>query len=98
MEDTLERITKHSGVTTVIVLSQDDLPIVSNADGTATMAYANASRPLEQMARATIRDIDPTNELVAIRMRTKKNEIILAPEDNKLVVVAQSLIPEDEQD
>ena len=90
VEETLERIGKQNGVTAVIVLNEDDLPIRTSVDGTLTMTYANTLRPIEKMARSAVRDLDPTNDLVLIRMRTRKNEIIIAPEQDNLLVVVQS--------
>ncbi len=87
---TLDRIGKQNGVKTVIVLNEDDLPIRTNVGSTATMAYANSCRPIEILARHTVRDLDPDNELVLIRIRTLKNEIIIAPEKKHLLVVVQN--------
>lgn len=90
VEETLDRISKQKGVKAVIVLNEDDLPIRSNTDSALTMAYANSSRPIESIARHIVRDMDPSNELVLIRIRTLKNEIIIAPENQHLLVVIQN--------
>ena len=91
VEDRLGRIFKQNGVKAVIVLNGDDLPIHTTVDGTMTMALANSCRPIERLSRNTIRDIDPTDDLVLIRIRTHKNEIIIAPEEESLLVVMQNM-------
>ena len=35
---------------------------------------------LNQKARSVVRDLDPTNDLTFIRIRTKKNENLVAPD------------------
>lgn len=92
VEDTLGRISKQAGVQAVIVYDKDDLPVHTTVDGSMTMSLGNYCRPLEQLSRNTIRDIDPTNDLVLIRMKTKRNEIIMAPEGEYLLVVIQNLM------
>ena len=55
------------------------IPIRSSLDSTVTQQYAALIKSLADKARSTIRDIDPSNELVFFRMRTKKHEILIAP-------------------
>lgn len=55
------------------------IPIRSNLDTSVTQQYAALIKSLSDKARSAIRDIDPTNELVFFRMRTKKHEILVAP-------------------
>ena len=37
-------------------------------------------------ARSTIRDLDPTNDITFLRLRSKKNEVLIAP-GNYLIFV-----------
>ena len=90
IEARLERIRTHKGVEAVMVFNEDNLPLRSNIDGTRTMMYANLCKPLEIMARKTIKDIDPTNDLVVMRIRTNKHELIISPEQKYLLTVIQS--------
>jgi len=55
------------------------IPIRSSLDTSLTQQYAALIKSLSDKARSVIRDIDPTNELVFFRMRTKKHEILVAP-------------------
>ena len=55
------------------------IPIRSSLDSSLTQQYAALIKSLSDKARSAIRDIDPTNELVFFRMRTKKHEILVAP-------------------
>jgi dynein light chain roadblock-type len=55
------------------------IPVRTNLDASLTQQYAALIKSLADKARSTVRDIDPTNELVFFRMRTKKHEILVAP-------------------
>ena len=98
VEERLGRICKQDGVKAVVVLNGDNIPIHSTVDGTMTTVLAGSCRPIEQSSRSAIRDIDPTNDLVLVRMRTYKNEIIIAPEEENLLVVVQSMEKTESQD
>jgi len=37
-----------------------------------------------------VRDLDPTNDLTFLRVRTKKNEIMIAPEKDFTLMVIQN--------
>ena len=48
-------------------------------DNSTTVQYAGLLHQLSAKARSTIRDIDPTNDLTFLRIRSKKHEIMVAP-------------------
>jgi hypothetical protein len=52
-------------------------------DSSLSQQYAALIKSLSDKARSAIRDIDPTNELVFFRMRTKKHEILVSPGSSK---------------
>lgn len=55
------------------------IPIKSTMDNSSTMQYAGLMHNLIMKARGTVRDIDPQNDLTFLRIRSKKNEIMVAP-------------------
>jgi len=50
-------------------------------DNSTTVQYAGLLHSLSAQARNCVRDIDPQNELTFLRVRSKKNEIMVAPGD-----------------
>ena len=48
-------------------------------DNSTTVQYAGLLHSLSTQARNCVRDIDPQNELTFLRVRSKKNEIMVAP-------------------
>eukprot|EP00659_Diplonema_papillatum_P016039 gene16039-24560_t len=45
-----------------------------------TIHYAALMTSLVSKARAALRELDTTNELVFLRLRSKKHEILVAPD------------------
>ncbi|XP_060074192.1 dynein light chain roadblock-type 2-like isoform X1 [Ylistrum balloti] len=89
VEDTLKRIQAHKGVIGIIVVNADGIPIRTTLDNSTTVQYANLLTQLTQKARSVVRDIDPQNDLTFLRVRSKKHEIMVAPEKDYLFVVVQ---------
>ncbi|XP_075245071.1 dynein light chain roadblock-type 1-like [Convolutriloba macropyga] len=90
VEETIKRIQQHKGVEGVIVASNDGIPIRSNLDAAITNHYTHAEHSLVEKCRRMIRDIDPQNDVTFIRVRSKKNEILIAPDKDYSLVVIQN--------
>lgn len=76
----LDRIQHHNGVRGVIVVNADSMSVRSTLDNSATVQYIGMAKTLTNMARSLVRDINPQDDLAILRVRTKKSEIIIAPE------------------
>ncbi|XP_060074193.1 dynein light chain roadblock-type 2-like isoform X2 [Ylistrum balloti] len=90
VEDTLKRIQAHKGVIGIIVVNADGIPIRTTLDNSTTVQYANLLTQLTQKARSVVRDIDPQNDLTFLRVRSKKHEIMVAPEKDYLLIAIQN--------
>ncbi|KAI3371413.1 hypothetical protein L3Q82_024014 [Scortum barcoo] len=90
VEETLKRIEAHKGVIGTIVVNADGIPIRTTLDNSTTVQYAGLLRQLTMKARSTVRDIDPQNDLTFLRIRSKKHEILVAPENDFLLIVIQN--------
>jgi len=58
-------------------------------DDELTHKYAANVAQLAAKARSVIRDLDPQNDLTFLRIRSKKHEIMIAPDKDYLMVVIQ---------
>lgn len=76
----LDRIQHHKGVRGVIVVNSDSMSVRSTMDNSATVQYIGMAKTLTAMSRSLVRDINPQDDLTILRVRTKKSEIIIAPE------------------
>ncbi|NXO04334.1 DLRB2 protein, partial [Rhinopomastus cyanomelas] len=65
-------------------------PIRSTMDNTTTVRYAALLHQLTRHARSTVRDIDPQNDITFLRIRSKKDEIMVAPDKDHALIVVQN--------
>lgn len=66
------------------------IPVRTTLDNSTTVQYAALLQQLVMKARSTVRDIDPQNDLTFLRIRSKKHEIMVAPDKDYLLVVVQN--------
>lgn len=66
------------------------IPIKSTLDNTTTVQYAGLISLLADKARSVVRDLDPSNDLTFLRIRSKKHEIMVAPDKEFILIVVQN--------
>lgn len=91
VKDVLKRIEDHQNVVGVIIVDRDGQAIHSTLDAMETTYYIQHCSALTAIARSTIRETDPTDDIQFFRIRTKKYEIMLAPEHQYLLIVLQNI-------
>uniref|UniRef100_A0A3P9IYG1 Dynein, light chain, roadblock-type 1 n=1 Tax=Oryzias latipes TaxID=8090 RepID=A0A3P9IYG1_ORYLA len=84
------RIQSQKGVQGVIIVNSEGIPIKTTLDNTSTVQYAGLIQQLVLMARSTVRELDPQNDLTFLRVRSKKNEIMIAPDKDYFLIVIQN--------
>uniref|UniRef100_A0A2K5F5U0 Dynein light chain roadblock-type 2 n=1 Tax=Aotus nancymaae TaxID=37293 RepID=A0A2K5F5U0_AOTNA len=90
VEETLKRIQSHKGVIGTVVVNAEGIPIRTTLDNSTTVQYAGLLHQLTMKAKSTVRDIDPQNDLTFLRIRSKKHEIMVAPDKEYLLIVIQN--------
>lgn len=90
VEETLKRIQNQKGVLGIIVVNVEGIPIRSTMDTATTAQYAGLIHQLSVTARSIIRDIDSQNDLTFLRIRSRKNEILVAPDKEYFLIVIQN--------
>ena len=90
VEDTIKRIQSHKGVIGIIVVNSEGIPIRTTLDNSTTVQYAGTLYRLAAQARNCVRDTDPQNDLSFLRVRSKKHEIMIAPDKDYMLIVIQS--------
>jgi dynein light chain roadblock-type len=92
IDDTFERIRKRPNISGIIVVNSDGMPIRSMMqDANVEAQYAQLITALAAKARHCVRDLDPTNDLTFLRIRSKKTEIMVAPDKDFVLIVIQKL-------
>ena len=88
MEDTLKRIQESKNVVGTMLINREGIPIRTSLDTSVTAQYSGILSHLAERAIYAVKAMDPTNELQYLRMTTKKQEILVAPDDDfKLIVI-----------
>lgn len=90
IEETLKRIQSHRGVAGVVVINSEGIPIKTTLDNQTTVQYAGLVSQLVDKAKSVVREIDATNDLTFLRLRSKKNEIMIAPDKQFVLIVIQT--------
>ncbi|KAH8325182.1 hypothetical protein KR074_009328, partial [Drosophila pseudoananassae] len=90
VEETLKRIQSHKGVVGTIVVNNEGIPVKSTLDNTTTVQYAGLMSQLADKARSVVRDLDPSNDMTFLRVRSKKHEIMVAPDKDFILIVIQN--------
>jgi dynein light chain roadblock-type len=92
IEDLIRSVTDHAGVKGFIIVNAEGIPIrhsFEDADRQMAIHYAGLLQGMAQKARAAIRELEPTNDLIFLRLRSKKHEILVAPDKEYLLIVIQ---------
>ncbi len=91
-EEIYNRLILRPNISGIILVNSDRVPIKSNISTTAEQTrYAAMVTALSEKARHCIRDLDPTNDLAFLRIRSKKSEIMVAPERDFTLIVIQKV-------
>lgn len=53
--------------------------IKSTLDNQTSVYYAELTKELAENARRCVRNLDPSNDLIVLRMGSRKHEILVAP-------------------
>lgn len=77
-------------VITEISFNTLGIPIKTTLDNTTTVQYAGLISSLADKARSVVRDLDPSNDLTFLRIRSKKHEIMVAPDKEFILIVVQN--------
>lgn len=89
IHDTFFRISSQKGVKGIIVVNSDGLCIKSTVEEPQSSDYARLITELCGKARHVVRDLDPTNDLMFLRIRSKRHEIMVAPDKDFTLIVIQ---------
>ena len=90
VEETLKRLVAHKGVIGTIIVNADGIPIKSTLDSHTTTQYSGLMNQLVDQAKTMFKEIDSSNDLTFMRLRTKKHEIMVAPDRDYLLIVIQN--------
>ncbi|XP_003243092.1 dynein light chain roadblock-type 2-like [Acyrthosiphon pisum] len=86
-EETLKRIQSQKDVFGVIVVKNNGDIITSTLDNRSSVSHAERIMKLADNAKSCVRNLDPSNELIVLRMGTKKREVLVKPGKDFIMIV-----------
>ena len=90
VEETLKRIQSHRGVTGILIVDRNGVVIKTNMPAEDAKEHAALISQLTVKARGVVRTLDPHNDLTFLRVRTRKYEIMVAPDKEYMLFVIQN--------
>mmetsp|Transcript_62840 Transcript_62840/g.199036 ORF Transcript_62840/g.199036 Transcript_62840/m.199036 type:complete len:103 (-) Transcript_62840:42-350(-) len=90
VEETFKRINSHKGVLGAIVVNYDGIAIRTTMDNAVTVRHAALITGMTMKAKSIVKILDPQNELTFLRIRSKKHEILVAPDKEYMLMVVQN--------
>ena len=101
VEETISRIKSHKSIEGLLITDKDKKTIRTNYTG-EKLSEGDLLRStiplLTEKARNIIRDLDPTNDLTFLRIKTKGKEIMVAPDKEFMLITMQRHGKEAHQD
>ncbi|MED6287253.1 hypothetical protein CHARACLAT_014519 [Characodon lateralis] len=86
IEEILKRIQSHSGVEGAIIATSEGIIMRSTLEEQITVQYVALIQPLLMKTKKTLQDMDSEDELTHLRLRTEKNELIIAADKDYFMV------------
>ncbi|VVC38301.1 Dynein light chain roadblock-type 1/2,Roadblock/LAMTOR2 domain [Cinara cedri] len=90
VEETLKQIQTSDGVIGVIVANFDGIPIKSTLDNFTSVQYCGLVQQLIDKSKIAIKKNDPSDDLMFLRLRTKKHEILIVPEKQYVMIIVHN--------
>mmetsp|Transcript_24578 Transcript_24578/g.36070 ORF Transcript_24578/g.36070 Transcript_24578/m.36070 type:complete len:99 (+) Transcript_24578:96-392(+) len=90
VEETIRRLKSHRGVEGILIVNSEGQILKSTLTAEESAEHAALLSQLASKARSIVRTLDASNDLSFLRIRSKKNEILVAPDKDFLLIVIQN--------
>eukprot|EP00093_Oithona_nana_P000361 00361.XXX_1687_1025_1 [CDS] Oithona nana genome sequencing. len=90
----LRRIQDTKNVAGIMLINKEGLAVKSSLDSSVTAQYSGLISYFAERAKATVQSMDPTNELLYLRVTSRRHEILVAPDDDFVLIVMQNPSPD----
>ncbi|KAH8259003.1 hypothetical protein KR038_006891 [Drosophila bunnanda] len=89
VQTTFDRLAQLPGVQAAILIDRNGLPVRSTLNQADTLRYANKMQPLVATARSMVQEMEPTDQLTYVRLRTRRQEVMVATENQHTIIIIQ---------
>ncbi|XP_021194833.1 dynein light chain roadblock-type 2 [Helicoverpa armigera] len=85
--NTMLRINENGNVVGTIIVNCEGFPETTTLDSLTAATYSNHMRNLSHHASNALKEIDVTDELVVLRLVSRKTEAVVAPDEEFHLIV-----------
>lgn len=86
----IKRLTSQRGVISILLLDSEGIPVRSTLEARFSQQYAVLLSQLAATTRCVVREIQPPNDLMFFKVKTKKFDIMIAPDREFMLIVIQA--------
>ena len=86
LDATIQRISDNKGTIGVIITNEDGAAIRTTLDHPTTVQYSDMMRKMAVSTQNAVREINPEDDLRFLRIRTKKHEVMVAPDNGYMMI------------
>ena len=88
-DETFKRLIACPGVQGIVVVNNEGIPIRSTFSHAQTTLYVGLIHGFTSKAKACIKEMDHQNDVTFLRLRSHKDEILVAPDKEFTMIVVQ---------
>eukprot|EP00756_Hemistasia_phaeocysticola_P030544 Hpha_TRINITY_DN16297_c3_g1::TRINITY_DN16297_c3_g1_i1::g.15710::m.15710/K10419/DYNLRB, DNCL2; dynein light chain roadblock-type len=93
IDEVVRKLNREKGVKGFIIVNSEGIVIKDSFEDPEpkllTIHYAAVITSLVSKAKAAVRELDTGNDLFFLRLRSKKHEILVAPDKDYILIVVQ---------
>merc|ERR1711976_447704 len=82
LDETLRRIQDSKNVAGIMLINKEGITVKSSLDSSVTAQYSGLISYFAERAKAMVQSMDPTNELLYLRVPSRRHEILVAPDND----------------
>ncbi|XP_017022246.1 dynein light chain roadblock-type 1 [Drosophila kikkawai] len=90
VEEAFEQVKSRKNVRDVVILNDSGHPVKSTMHTEDAVHFSGLFQTIRGRLERGMAKIDPTDELLMLRVRTKTNEVLLVPDSKITVLVVQN--------
>ncbi|XP_017077546.2 dynein light chain roadblock-type 1 [Drosophila eugracilis] len=90
VEKAFEQVKSKKSVRDVVILNDSGHPVMSTMAQNEAVQFSGHFQAIRGRLERGMNKIDPTDELLMLRVRTKTNEVLLVPDSKITIIVVQN--------
>lgn len=89
IDERLKKFLSYPGVIGHLIINHEGIPVKTSLTDSVAIQYAALVTRFASIVRKSVRQMDNSNQLVSVRLRSKSEELIIIPEREFTVVLVQ---------